>query len=161
MTKFVIDKFLRFFAVFVIFYTITPPPINTCSHLNYRRFLLCKILYFIKVFAIGRKSWWKHFVQRFYVILKKTIFKCRCRDIFSARTKLRGCNNSLGWNDFQFADSAAQPSPLRIRERIKPMKYIIADKLNFLMKVTGTKNNMLGRALSFPFRCLDYRYSIP
>ena len=29
------------------------------------------------------------------------------------------------------------------------MKYIIADKLNFLMKVTGTKNNMLGRALSF------------
>ena len=29
------------------------------------------------------------------------------------------------------------------------MKYIIADKLNFLMKVTETKNNMLGRALSF------------
>lgn len=29
------------------------------------------------------------------------------------------------------------------------MKHIIADKLNFLMKVTGTKNNMLGRVLSF------------
>ena len=70
-----------------------------------------------------------------------------CRDILSARTKLRGCNNSLGCNDFYLP--AAQPSPLRIRERIKPMKYIIADKLNFLMKVTGTKNNMLGRALSF------------
>jgi hypothetical protein len=29
------------------------------------------------------------------------------------------------------------------------MKHIIADKLNFLMKVTGTKNNMLSRALAF------------
>jgi len=29
------------------------------------------------------------------------------------------------------------------------MKRIIADKLDFLMKATGTKNNMLGRALSF------------
>ena len=29
------------------------------------------------------------------------------------------------------------------------MKQIIADKLNFLMKVTGTKNNMLSRALNF------------
>ena len=29
------------------------------------------------------------------------------------------------------------------------MKHIIADKLNFLMKVTGTKNNMLSRALNF------------
>lgn len=29
------------------------------------------------------------------------------------------------------------------------MKHLIADKLNFLMKVTGTRNNMLGRALSF------------
>ena len=37
----------------------------------------------------------------------------------------------------------------RIRERKKHMKYVISDKLNFLMKVTGTKNNMLGRALSF------------
>ena len=27
----------------------------------------------------------------------------------------------------------------------KHMKHVIADKLNFLMKVTGTKNNMLGR----------------
>lgn len=29
------------------------------------------------------------------------------------------------------------------------MKHIIADKLNFLMKLTGTKNNMLSRALAF------------
>ncbi len=29
------------------------------------------------------------------------------------------------------------------------MKYIIADKLNFLMNTTETKNNMLSRALSF------------
>lgn len=29
------------------------------------------------------------------------------------------------------------------------MKHLIADKLNFLMKVTGTRNSMLGRALSF------------
>ena len=36
-----------------------------------------------------------------------------------------------------------------IRERKKHMKHVIADKLNFLMKVTGTKNNMLGRSLSF------------
>ena len=147
------------FLPFLSFFMTLPPPINACLYLGLRRFFLTKILYFIKVFAIGRKSCRKHFAQRFYVILKETIFKCRCRDILSARTKLRGCNNSLRWNDFYLP--ATQPSPLRIRERIKPMKYIIADKLNFLMKVTGTKNNMLGRALSFPFRCLDYRYSIP
>ena len=29
------------------------------------------------------------------------------------------------------------------------MKHLIADKLNYLMKLTGTKNNMLSRALSF------------
>ena len=37
----------------------------------------------------------------------------------------------------------------RIREWKKQMKYVISEKLYFLMKVTGTKNNMLGRALSF------------
>ena len=55
-----------------------------------------EILYFVKVFSIGRKSCRKHFVQRFYVILKETMIKRCCRDILSARTKLRGCNNSLG-----------------------------------------------------------------
>ena len=38
---------------------------------------------------------------------------------------------------------------LGVSAKGKHMKHIIADKLNFLMKVTGTKNNMLGRALSF------------
>jgi hypothetical protein len=95
MTKFVIDKFFRFFAIFVIFSAFTSP-INTRLYLALHRFLLCKILYFIKVFAIGRKSWPKHFVQRFYVILKETMIKRCCRDILSAKTKLRGCDNSLG-----------------------------------------------------------------
>ena len=41
--------------------------------------------------------------------------------------------------------------PLRVAYAGKDtlMKHLIADKLNFLMKATGTKNNMLGRALSF------------
>ena len=29
------------------------------------------------------------------------------------------------------------------------MKHLIADKLNFLMKATATRNNMLSRALAF------------
>jgi len=66
---------------------------------------------------------------------------------FVRKDKTPELQQFIALNDFYLP--AAQPSPLRIRERIKPMKYIIADKLNFLMKVTGTKNNMLGRALSF------------
>ena len=41
--------------------------------------------------------------------------------------------------------------PLRVTYAGKDtlMKHLIADKLNFLMKATGTKNNMLSRALAF------------